>query len=491
MSLKFSKLWIEDRQQVTEVIKQMFDESGSSSRFLLDLDENVTLFREGDVLDEIYILLEGAVDLYKRKPNTKHDYPIVRLESGSLIGIIAYTTGKPSLTTAKTAAACTVLKIPEEEIRVVLERNEKMKEYIDEVILANLLERFQNTIILQMKLDSVNNKLKEERNELRKAYRDLKEAQDQLVYQEKMATLGQLVSGFAHEVNNPTASLVRSSETLEQRISELIDRSSEDETVNQFARRLYEAGKESRYPDTASIREKSAKLRRRFEFAGASNIRIMAQIPDDLIGELEQFSDGNSEDLQYFLNYFELGRMFQNIGSAGHRISSLVKSLKSYSRSDTDRAWEETDIREGLEDTLRLTSNRIKYYDVDLDFQEIPEIRANAAGLNQVWTNIILNAADSMGKKGSLKVECYLEDDEIVVRFTDTGPGIREEYLGKIFESNFSTKRSGAKFGLGLGLSISKDIVQQHGGTITAENGDDVGAIFTVRLPVHPEKMSS
>jgi hypothetical protein len=96
-----------------------------------------------------------------------------------------------------------------------------------------------------------------------------------------------------------------------------------------------------------------------------------------------------------------------------------------------------------------------------------------------------------MGKKGSLQVECFQKDDNVVVRFTDTGPGIREEYMDKIFESNFSTKRSGAKFGLGLGLSISKDIIQQHGGTITAENGDDVGAIFTVRLPVHPEKKSS
>ena len=484
MSLKFSKLWIEKREQVTDIIKRALDDSDGTSRYLLELEKDTTLFREGDVLNDIYILMEGVVQLYKKKPNTDLDYPIIRLESGSLIGIIAYTTGQPSLTTAVTAGDCTVLKIPEEEIRRLLDRDEKMKEYIDEVILANLVERFRSTIILQMKLDSVNNKLKEERNELQKAYRDLKEAQERLIYQEKMATLGQLVAGFAHEVNNPTASLMRSSETLGQHISELIQNTGDERIPGSLVEQFWEAGRKSKYPDTATIRRKSSKLRNLFSDAHASELRLLAQVPDELIEEIRRAKDSEEEYAEDLLNYFELGRMFQNIDSAAHRISGLVKSLKSYSRTDTDRIWEETDIREGIHDTLQLTSNRIKYYNIETDLREVPKIRVNPAGLNQVWTNIILNAADAMGKNGSLRIECWQEGEVIIVRFKDSGPGIREEYLEKIFESNFSTRKSDIKFGLGLGLSISRDIVHQHGGTIRAVNSESGGAVFTVRLPV-------
>jgi signal transduction histidine kinase len=139
----------------------------------------------------------------------------------------------------------------------------------------------------------------------------------------------------------------------------------------------------------------------------------------------------------------------------------------------------------------------VKYYDLYLVLPEIPKIRADAAGLNQVWTNIILNASDAMGKQGSLDIRCGTgeeKDDEgklrevIWISFKDSGPGIPEENLEKIFEPKFSTKKTGAKFGLGLGLSISEDIVEQHGGKIKAENAEEGGARFSVTLPVKSEQ---
>lgn len=482
MKFKFGAQWLEDPNYITKLIKRVIDESGEADRFLQKLDKEVVLFKEGEELDSIYILLDGVVDLFKKKPHAETDLPVLRLQSGSLIGIISYTTGKASLTTAITAEPCTVLKIPELEVRNLMSGQNRMQEYLDELILANLLERFRSTIILQMKLDSVNQKLQNERNELRQAYQELKAAQDQLIYQEKMATLGQLVAGFAHEVNNPAASLLRSTETLEQRMSGLMNKADDETSV--FAHRFYDAGKKAGYPDTKTIREKSKELKKSFDDLSSSQARLMAQIPDDLINELQKRKLKESDELNSYLNHFEMGKMFQNIQSAGNRISGMVRSLKSYSRSDTDQQWEEVDIREGIHDTLQLTSNRIKYYDIDIDLEEIPKIRANPAALNQVWTNIILNASDAMGKNGSLTIRCNNDEKNIWVTFQDSGPGIKEEIIDKIFDSNFSTKKSDVKFGLGLGLSISKEIVQQHDGSITAKNSQKGGAIFTVTLPI-------
>ena len=487
MDFKLGKQWIEDRKHVIDLIQRLFGNSSQSEKYLEYYEKDDLLLEEGQKLEHIYILLDGVVELYKKKPNVDTTYPILRLEAGSFIGIIAFTTGEPSLTTSKVIEHSTVLKIPDKEVRRLLKENEQFKGYMDELILANLLDRFKNTIILQMKLNSVNSKLREERNESQRAYMELKEAQERLIYQEKMATLGQLVAGFAHEVNNPTASLLRSTETLEERISELMNRFESGEGDQKILKSLYEAGKKVLYPDTSTIRERSKLLKESFQYANPSQLRMLAQLPNDSVELLQQNKINDEKSLEFYLHHFELGKMFQNIESAGNRIAGLVKSLKSYSRTDTENMWEEIDIREGIHDTLQLTSNRIKYYDIDLDLPELPLLRVNPAALNQVWTNIILNSADAMGKNGSLSIRSNFDDKNVWVSIQDSGPGIKEELLDKIFESNFSTKKSEVKFGLGLGLSISKSIIEQHGGTISVNNSSKGGAIFTIRLPLNPE----
>jgi signal transduction histidine kinase len=484
MKFKLGSKWLEDRTYVTKMIQRTIAETGDDDRFLVRLDKEHVIFEEGEELNNVYILLEGSVKLYKRKPQTGTDFLVLELTPGAIIGIVAYTTGQPSLTKAVTAEPSSLLKIPEHEIRELLKGNEKISEFIDELILANLLERFRETIILQIKLDSLNQQLQAERNEVKQAYNELKAMQDQLIYQEKMSTLGMLVAGFAHEVNNPAAALLRSTETLVKRLNGLMDWQDDGSERMAAARKCYEAGKKTGYPDTQTIREKTKSLEKRFAMARKQQLRLLAQFPDDVVELLEQIKPENDESLNFYLNYFEMGKMLQNIESAGNRISGMVQSLKSYSRSDSDQAWEMIDIREGIHDTLQLTSNRIKYYDIEIDLEEIPLTRANPAALNQVWTNIILNAADAMGKTGSLEIRCNNDDKHIWVTIQDSGPGIKEEHLEKIFESSYSTKKSDVKFGLGLGLSICKDIVEKHGGTITAKNSQKGGAIFTVTLPV-------
>jgi signal transduction histidine kinase len=485
MKFRLGTQWLDDRSSVTRLLQRVLDEAGPSENYVFNLDKDITIFHEGDTLNNIYILLEGTVQLYKKKPHTDKIFPVMELKSGSLLGIAAFTTGLPSLTTAKTNEKCRLLRIPKTDVDSLIEKHPQMSGYIDELILANLLERFRQNIILQMKLDSANKQLKEERNELKQAYRELQEAQNKLVHQEKLATLGQLVAGFAHEVNNPTAALLRSTDTLEQHLRKFMSRFYNDAGAGDGAElSFFEKGKKAGFPDTSTLRERTKILKEEFPKLQNSQIRLMAQMQPELIDSLRSVYTDDPDRIQYFLDQFEFGKMFQNIESAGERISGLVQSLKSYSRADTEDQYEWIDIREGIHDTLQLTSNRIKFYEIYTDLPEVPKIRADAAGLNQVWTNIILNASDVMGKTGSLDIRCGSNEDEVWVSIRDDGPGIEEEILEKIFEPNFTTKKTGKKFGLGLGLSISKEIVNQHGGTIIAENADEGGARFTVRLPL-------
>ncbi len=485
MKFRLGTQWLDDRSSVTRLLQRVLDETGPTDNYIFNLDKDITIFHEGDKLNNIYILLEGTVQLYKKKPHTDNHFPVMELKSGSLIGIAAFTTGLPSLTTAKTMEKCRLLRIPKTDVDSLIKRHPQLSGYIDELILANLLERFRQNIILQMKLDSANKQLKEERNELKQAYKDLQNAQNKLVHQEKLATLGQLVAGFAHEVNNPTAALLRSTDTLDQHLRKFMARfNKEGEIADGSELNFFENGKKAGFPDTNTLRGRAKTLKEEFSRLQNSQIRLMAQMQPELIESLRSIYTDNPDYIQYYLDQFEFGKMFQNIESAGERIAGLVKSLKSYSRADTEDKYEWIDIREGLHDTLQLTSNRIKFYEIYTDLPEVPKIRADAAGLNQVWTNIILNASDVMGKTGSLDIRCGSTEEEVWVSIRDDGPGIEEEILEKIFEPNFTTKITGKKFGLGLGLSISKEIVSQHRGTIIAENAAEGGARFTVRLPV-------
>ena len=491
MKFKLGAQWLEDRTSVTEMLQRLIGEAGEQDKYLITIAKETKIFEEGDTLNNIYILLEGSVKLYKRKPYNDVDYPIIELSAGSLIGIIAFTTGLESLTSAKTVEECKFLRIPKEDVNRLVTDHPKIAGYLDELILANLLERFRQNIILQMKLDSANSRLEEERNELRQAYKDLQEAQNRLVNQEKLATLGQLVAGFAHEVNNPTSAIIRSTDTLQDHLQKFMARAYENEetdwrTEGQY---FFEHGKKAGFPDTSTMRERSKNLEKDFPDVKNSQLRLMAQMQKELIEKLKDLTNGHPERLPYLLDQFEFGKMFQNIKSAGERISGLVQSLKSYSRAETEDRYEWIDVREGIHDTLQLTSNRIKFYELYIDLPDVPLIYADAAGLNQVWTNIVLNASDVMGKQGSLDIRCGSDKEKVWVSIRDSGPGIDKDIIGKIFEPNYTTKKTGVKFGLGLGLSISREIVEQHNGTIIAENAEEGGARFIVELPVEKQNL--
>ena len=211
-------------------------------------------------------------------------------------------------------------------------------------------------------------------------------------------------------------------------------------------------------------------------------IRKLAQIPNKGYVIIE--SARKKIPIETLVQQHEAGKFIHNIQLSSERIANLVKSLKSYSRQDRNEA-ELVDLRDGIKDTILVLSNRLKYLNLDLDLQEIPKTKVKLGELNQVWTNIIVNACDVLPDGGNLRISSTEEGGHTIkIVISDNGPGIPESLLNRIFEPNFTTKNQGAKFGLGLGLAISNEIVRQNGGLIRASNKKSGGAKFEILLPV-------
>jgi signal transduction histidine kinase len=259
--------------------------------------------------------------------------------------------------------------------------------------------------------------LETQKEEIEIAYRDLRETQVQLVQSEKMASLGQLVAGVAHELNNPINFVYANIHYLRKFLNEL--------------RGLFQKGVEN-----AS--------------AGA------------IFGWLEELLEGCRHGAE--------------------RTKQIVTDLRTFSRLD-EAEFKQADIHEGIESTLTLLDYHLKdRITVHRNYGKIPPIECYPGQLNQVFMNLLANAAEAIQDKGDIWIRTAMEGDEVVISIRDNGIGIPEEHLEKLFTPFFTTKEVGR--GIGLGLSVTYGIIQKHGGQISVESEVDKGSTFTIRLPV-------
>ena len=290
----------------------------------------------------------------------------------------------------------------------------------------------------------------EERNaELREALQRLKQTQAHLIQQEKMAGIGHLAAGVAHEINNPLSFVVSNFDTLQKylgRIAEVIDA-------------YREIGRSALTGDAGRVRS----------------------LAND-IAALEK-----KARLDYILE--DLTPLFAETGDGIDRVANIVKALLLFSRVDHQEYFEDYDLNAGIRSTLIVARNEIKYVAaVEEDYGEIPPVEAVGGRVNQVLLNILLNAAQAIKSKhaaaaGLIKIRSYSDEDYVYCDIEDNGPGIPEEIRSDIFNPFFTTKPVGQ--GTGLGLSISYDIiVNKHHGDISVASDGNSGATFTVKLPI-------
>jgi signal transduction histidine kinase len=320
-----------------------------------------------------------------------------------------------------------------------------------------------------------------------------------LTQQAKMAALGKLSAGLAHELNNPAAAARRAAQSLLQSFPDI-----QAETMRLSALGLSEVQLQSLVAFqhdaifSAATRRPLKPLEqsdREEEIGSWLNAQGVTQCwemaptfvaadltLDDMKALVSQLPSHSAEVmLSWLKSALDAGTLLNDIEKSTERISEIVSAVKGYSYMD-QAPEQNVDIHVGLENTLRVMRHRLRNIDVIREYDDdLPKITARGGELNQVWTNLIDNAVDALNGEGTIRLITRSENDFVMVEVTDDGPGIRPEVQDRLFEPFYTTKEVGA--GTGLGLDITYRIIQAHSGTIEVQSQPG-HTRFIVRLPI-------
>jgi signal transduction histidine kinase len=430
----------------------------------IKLNPGETLFSEGDNNYHFHVVINGEIEVSKIVGEETRI--LARHRRGEFMGELSMLTGATTIATARAIAPSVILKIDIDTFRRILAECSPLAD----VILSAMAGR-------------------------------TKDVEAQLRQQEKLAALGKMSAGLAHELNNPAAASIRAAGQLRAQFQALqtfalqlnsLTTGQLEYLINLFSqsieyaatapqlKALTQSDKEDEIADWLEDNNinNAWKLAPTFVNAGFDIEKLdtlAANIPSDTLSKAITW-------LEVSLN---ANGLIQDIENSTVRISDLVKAIKGYSYMDL-APLQEIDIHDGIENTLLILNHRIKQGIIvkkECD-RTLPKINAYASELNQVWTNLIDNAIDAMDGKGNLTIRTYRDNDCIVVEVGDTGMGIPPAIKSRIFEPFFTTKGVGE--GTGLGLEISyRIIVKRHQGNIyfDSQPGD---TRFRVHLPIQP-----
>jgi len=292
--------------------------------------------------------------------------------------------------------------------------------------------------------------------DLEKANQEMKEMQSQLVQSEKLASIGQLAAGVAHEMNTPVGFVASNFETLENYMR---------------------------------------KIRELFQIYGELIEKIESSDKAVLLDKVDAISKSRNElKIDFILK--DLPVLFDDSREGIDRITCIVQNLRDFSRIDKPENFDTYNINDGIKATLVVAQNEIKYgADVEMELSEVPQILCSTGQINQVILNILINASQAIKSqerddKGKITIRTYATDNDVVCEISDDGPSIEPDKLDKIFDPFFTTKPVGE--GTGLGLSISYDIIViKHKGELLVDNSDGNGTKFTIKLPISKKEVEN
>jgi signal transduction histidine kinase len=421
------------------------------------------IMREGDQPDYMLIMLEG--EMRARSEHGNPDGPVFTINSGDVTGMLPFSRLKVITVTGRAVTSSHFLSFPVSQFIELFRR------------LPELVRR-----LVGLLTDRVRNVTRTEQQH------------------EKLAALGKLSAGLAHELNNPSAAARRSAAALRDCLVRLraAARSSKigPEDCGALAQREEEIRsslKPAQFKDEFARVEREEAIQSWLESHDVPDAwKLSPSLADTNLSDanLESFAAvaGASlgPELTRFATLLEMERIADELEHSSARISDLIKAIKEYSYMDQGPV-QEVDIERGLETTLTIMNHKIKRgITVTRNYApNLPKVMASGSELNQVWTNLIDNACDAMKSSGNLTIRTALENNFVLVEIADNGAGIPPEVMSRIFDPFFTTKGVGE--GTGLGLDVVSRIIKNIGGQISVKSvpGD---TRFQVRIPTQAAK---
>jgi signal transduction histidine kinase len=424
------------------------------------LEAGSVLFRLGEPAEWMYLTLEGALEA--RRDDHGAGAPAFAWHAGDVSGVIPFSRMVVAPSTGRALIPSRIARFPKSEFAALLARVPRLEPRF----VAHLADRVREST-----------------------------RRDQ--QQEKLAALGRLAAGLAHELNNPAAAVRRFATELGRELGAL-EGASRAVAAGAGAGGLAaldatRAGLRGRRPDAGedalARSEREEALARSLEAVGVADAWLAAGTladagvgPADVAAATAALPDGaRAAAAAWLAAAVAVDGLLAGIGDAAGRITELVASVKTYTHMDRGTSDADVDLRAGLESTLALFAHRLRQRGVEVRREyadALPRVSGRPGELNQVWTNLIDNASDAAASVVTVRTAAV--DGSVVVEVRDDGAGVPPELQDRIWEPFFTTKAVGE--GTGLGLDIARRLVEQHGGelTLTSEPGD---TRFCVRLP--------
>ena len=468
----------------------------------LRLPPGVRLAHQGQVVDAVCVVVSGAVAL------TRHtrvgEVTLHHATTGRIVGLVSLATQGRAYVTATTTTDVELILLSIEQLDRALRENPATEQILAALLIGSLTTRLSRSEVLQVEKIELAAAVEAERAQATEALEALEQARLELLAQERFATLGELAAGVAHELNNPVAALEGANAHLREDLASLLAGHPDGEMVLSTAAH-------ARTRPAASTRQERAARRALEAVVGDRELaRRLVSLGLDADSDPQRVRDlaGDPQRLATALAAASVGRQERNVALATKRIRGLVSALSTYVRPEGEMV-QDVDVREVLEDSLRLTAHRLRDVAIERDYAEVGAVPGRAGELAQVWTNILSNAADALAGAGAgapaagagdapdggagepsdfaprLVIAVASEPDGVRVDVTDNGPGIDPQVLPRIFEPRFTTKHGRVRFGLGLGMGLAKSVVDAHGGTIAVDSRPGRTRV-TVRLPAEP-----
>jgi signal transduction histidine kinase len=451
----FSKLSDADLQRLEGMVKEV------------RLPAGTTIFSEGEPGDWAYVICTGQVEI--SKVSGERPVLLALRRDGEVIGEMALLEKAPRMASARAVTDCQLVAIGERQL--------------DDLLAASptAARAMLHTVAVR-----------------------LKDTEAMLRQSEKMAQLGLLAGGMAHELNNPAAAALRGAEHLREALERLEAAQAAVQAAGLSDRRLRElaellrdlriqAAQPERQTAALTALERADREERVESWLReqglpddserAAQIVCLGYGPAELARLPERFGpDHLAVVLERLLAACDCYLLLAEIKSGAQAISHIVGALRRYIYHD-QAPQQDVDLHEGLDNTLVMLRSRLKgAVSVQREYAPgLPRLPAYGSELNQVWTNLIGNAVDAMAGKGRIVLRTRREDGWVVVEVEDDGPGIPEELQPRVFSPFFTTKPVGS--GTGLGLNISHNIVRQHGGELSFRSRPGQ-TVFQARLPL-------